>query len=160
MIVFVESGELKFSAIYDFILDKMYTAEKGIGAFVNGKQIHVSNRGLNDAFVYVEANLNTEKNRLTYSKLNESCIVLASYPAGIHFALTAEGRVEGRICVDPYGKDYDFAPGQLLVSEAGGIVKNIGTNLFDYRNLNFLAVNKQVYEDLTAGENPIFPIQH
>ncbi|OGE65095.1 hypothetical protein A3I48_02440 [Candidatus Daviesbacteria bacterium RIFCSPLOWO2_02_FULL_36_7] len=158
MLALVENDELIFSIIYDFILNNMYTAEKQEGASLNGLSIHVSNRHLKDAFIYVESDLQKERNRSIYSQLDKVCVVLASYPAGIHFALTAEGKIEGRIGFDPYGKNYDFAPGQLLVKEAGGVVANIGTATFDYKNLNFLAVNKEVYETLTVGKDAIFPI--
>ncbi len=49
-----------------------------------------------------------------------------------------------RISQDPWGNDYDFAPRQLLVKEAGGVVANIGANSFNYKNLNFLAVKKSL----------------
>ncbi len=153
MLILIEDGQQKFSAIYDFIQDKMYTAEDGKGAYLNKKRIKVSKRHLNEAFVYIESH-----SAKIYSALAEKCTNLGNYPAGIHFALAAEGKVEGRICVDPYGKDYDFAPGQLLVKEAGGIVKNIGKDSFDYTDLNFLAVNKEVYEELTQGPDAVFPI--
>lgn len=158
MVALIEEGEITFSAIYDFVTDKMYSAQKGQGTYLNKKPITVSNRRLKDAYLYVESNIQKEENAKAYLKLDKKCIILNSYPAGIHFALTAEGKVEGRICFDPFGKDYDFASGQLLVKEAGGVVANIGTHAFDYQNLNFLAVNNQVYEDLTSGEDPIFPI--
>ena len=58
-----------------------------------------------------------------------------------------------------YGKDYDFAPGSLLVSEAGGVVANIGKTTYDYRNLNFIASNRPVFTALTEGAGALFPIQ-
>lgn len=158
MLALIEQEEITASIIYDFVLDFMYFAQKGKGAFVNKQRIHVSNRGLKHAFLYVETHLQDKENLSTYLSLHNACNVLGDYPAGIHFALTAAGKIEGRIAYDPFGKDYDFAPGQLLVQEAGGVVKNIGTNSFDYKNLNYLAVNQKVYKELTSGENPIFPI--
>lgn len=158
MLALIENGEITFSAIYDFVLDEMYHAQKGQGAFVNKKRIHVSDKNLKNAFLYVETDLSKKENTDIYLSLCKSFVVLGMYPAGIHFALTAAGKVEGRISYDPFGKDYDFAPGQLLVQEAGGVVANIGTHSFNYKNLNHLAVNKEVYKELTTGENPIFPI--
>jgi fructose-1,6-bisphosphatase/inositol monophosphatase family enzyme len=78
--------------------------------------------------------------------------------AGYEFVLVATGKLEGRICVDAFGKDYDFAPGSLLVSEAGGIVANIGSTTYDYRNTNLIAGNKALFDDLTQGTDAIFPI--
>lgn len=157
MLALIEDGEITFSVINDFVNKNLYWAQKGKGAFLNKKPIKVSNRALNKALIHVEMNLNHKENLPKYLELYKTSLVLGEYPSGIHFALTASGAVEGKVCMDPFGKDYDFAPGQLLVKEAGGMVANIGRNNFDYKNLNFLAVNKQVYSDLTTGRNPIFP---
>jgi len=159
MLALIEEGEITLSAIYDFVSNSMYYAQKGKGAFSNKHQMGVSKRGLKDAFLYIEMNLNNEENLSKYLALDKICLPLRGYPSGIHFALAASGKVEGRIGLDPWGKDYDFAPGQLLVQEAGGVVRNIGKDTFDYRNLNYLAVNREVYRDLTTGKNPIFPIR-
>ncbi len=158
MLALIEDEEIVFSVIYDFILDKLYQAQKGRGAFLNNKPIKVSRRNLSQALIYFESKLATKKEIDTFLALDKKCNVLGNYPAGIHFSLTAEGKIEGRVCMNPYGEDYDFAPGQLLVQEAGGVVANIGSSSFDFRNLNFLAVNKEVYKDLTKGETVLFPI--
>ena len=54
--------------------------------------------------------------------------------------------------------DWDFAPGSLLVSEAGGIATNIGTDDYDCKNHNFLITNAVIHNQLTKGESAIFPI--
>lgn len=60
---------------------------------------------------------------------------------------------------DPYGMDWDFAPGSLLVSEAGGKATNIGETSYDYRNHDFIIANPRVHEELTTGPHAIFPLQ-
>ena len=89
--------------------------------------------------------------------MRETVMVLNTINAGYEFAMIATGRIEGRVCVDPYGKDYDFAPGTLLVSEAGGMVTNIGSRTFSIQNLNFIASNRLVHQALTQGADSIFP---
>ena len=44
------------------------------------------------------------------------------------------------------------------MQEAGGIVANIGSREYDYRNLEFLATNPRVFKELTEGPEAIFPI--
>lgn len=158
MIALIEEGEIVLSVIYDFVTDSMFYAQKGKGAFMNKKRIRVSNRGLKQAFLYVEIKIDQGNNLSIYQALDRICMPLRGYPAGIHFTLAASGKAEGRIGLNPWGKDYDFAPGQLLVMEAGGVVKNIGKNTFDYQDRNYLAVNKEVYKDLIQGPDAIFPI--
>ncbi len=72
--------------------------------------------------------------------------------------MVASGKFEGRIAKDPYGKDWDFAPGSLLVREAGGIVNNIGMETYDYKNHDYVALCPPVYEELVYGSNPVFPL--
>ncbi|MBV9709901.1 MAG: hypothetical protein JO011_03165 [Ktedonobacteraceae bacterium] len=60
--------------------------------------------------------------------------------------------------LDPYGDDWDYATGSLLIQEAGGIVANIGKESYHYQKHNFIAANRVIYEELTGGANPLFPI--
>ncbi len=158
MLALIEEGEVVFSAIYDFVSDIMYSAEKGKGATMDGKPIHVSMRSLKESYLGWETHLEKEKNLLIDQALRRRCVPIKVLCAGYEFAMAACGKLEGRICLEPYGKDYDFAPGAFLVKEAGGIVANIGKTTYDYRNLDFLAVNPVVYKELTEGPDAIFPI--
>ena len=157
MVALVDGGQVVFSAIYDFVSDIMYHAIRGGGAFRNDERISVSDRDIENAYMFYESNLGKGDNLTTFLEFKKQAKVLNTYNAGFEFTLIASGKIEGRVCVDPYGKDFDFAPGTLLVSEAGGVVKNIGSNAFDYRNLSFIAANPLVYEALTVGEGALFP---
>ena len=46
------------------------------------------------------------------------------------------------------GKAWDYAPGCLLIQEAGGRVENIGTPGYDYRNLQIVASNPIIFDEL------------
>jgi myo-inositol-1(or 4)-monophosphatase len=157
MLALIEGGQPVFSAIYDFIGDNLYAAEKGKGATQNGKHIRVSNRGLAQSYVGWETHLDADKpgNMKMFMRLKEKSILFKTVSSGFEFAMVACGKLDARICFDPYGKDYDYAPGAFLVSEAGGIVRNIGKNNYDYRNLDFTAANPTVYEELTQGPSPL-----
>ncbi|HEY9584463.1 MAG TPA: inositol monophosphatase [Candidatus Paceibacterota bacterium] len=148
MVALIESGKVVFSAIYDFVNDKMYSAEKGQGAKMNGTPIHVSNRSLNEAYLTREINVTNEKNLEIYLSLRKKCILFNTISCGFEFTMVASGKIEGRISLNPYGKDYDYAPGTFLVSEAGGKVTNIGSEDYDFRNTSALAANPKVYEEL------------
>lgn len=153
MLALIEEGEVVFSAIYDFVANRLYWAERGKGAYRGDERIRVSSRNLDDAFLCWEININEEKNIPAYLDLLRSykrTAPLKSVTAGWEFLMVAEGKYEGRVQFHPWGKDYDFAPGSLLVSEAGGIVRNIGTGSYDYRNTDFIAANPVVFEALDA----------
>jgi myo-inositol-1(or 4)-monophosphatase len=158
MVALIENGKVTFSAIYDFLNDTMYHAQRGKGAYKENERINVSNRDLASSYLCYESNLTKGNNMETYLKLRKRASLLNTVSAGYEFILVATGKVEGRICLEPYGKDYDFAPGCLLVAEAGGIVSNIGTTEYDFSNVSFIASNKSVHESLIQGSEAIFPI--
>lgn len=158
MVALIEDGQVVFSAIYDFVQDIMYHAEKGKGAFANSEPIHVSNRPLRGACLVWQTHLDQEENMRWFLRLRKKCVLWHFGPSGFEFALIASGKLDGLVCVTPHGKDYDFAPGSLLVSEAGGVVANIGRRNYDYRNGNFIVANPQVFAGLTEGRDAIFPI--
>jgi myo-inositol-1(or 4)-monophosphatase len=156
MIALVDRGEVVLSVIYNFVTKELFEAEKGMGTKLNGESIHVSDRPLKDSYIAVEVDLNIDENVEKFRQLRNKCIVLTTINCGYEYGLVASGKIEGRICIDPFGKDWDYAPGSLLISEAGGIIVNTGKSTYDYRNHNFLAVNKEVYEELTEGPDALF----
>lgn len=158
MVALIEDEQVIFSAIYDFINDVMYHAEKGRGAFENGTKIEVSGRDIKSSVVALETNLAKPANVEIRNKVRSKSMLLQTISAGYEFVLVATGKIEARICVDPFGKDYDFAPGSLLVTEAGGFVTNIGSTAYNYRNTNLIAANKEIWEEFVKRELPIFPV--
>lgn len=160
MLALIEEGKPQFSAIYNFVTDELYHAERGKGAYRNGERIFVSERTPPEAMVGLESDLSKEENMQIFKKLRTTCSFFKTMTAGHEFALVASGKIEGRICVDPFGEDYDFVPGALLVAEAGGVVANIGSRSYDYKNLNFIAANQPVFEVLTESPDAVFPLSH
>ncbi len=158
MLALVEDGRVTASVIYDFVGDVFYHAVRGQGAFRDGEPIHVSDRTLNHSWLGWETHLDKPENLRLHMALTGASAFYKTMNAGHEFILVATGKLEGRLCFDPWGKDYDFAPGSLLVEEAGGIVANVGSRDYDYRNLNFLAANPRVFKELTEGPAAIFPI--
>jgi len=159
MLALVEDGRVTASVIYDFVGDVFFHAVRGAGSFRNGEPIHVSDRTLNHSYLGWETHLAKPENLETHLRLTAASSFFKTMNAGYEFALVATGKIEGRICFDPWGKDYDFAPGSLLVQEAGGIVANVGNHNYNFKNLNFLATNPRVFKELTEGPDAIFPIE-
>lgn len=158
MLALIEDGQVNMSFIYDFVGDVMYSAVRGQGAYRNGEPIHVSDRPLKGSYMGWETHIDQGENLKKDLALRATSSFFKSICAGTEFAMVAMGKLEGRICFDPFGKDYDFAPGSLLVEEAGGIVRNIGSSTYDYTNFNFIASNPVVYKELTEGPKALFPL--
>jgi len=158
MLALIERGTVVFSVIYDFVHDIMYVAEKGKGAFANGKPIQVNNRPLNGSRLTWDSHLEKPGNMSTFLRLWGICSLFDTGASGYAFPMIASGKLDGRICFDAHHNDYDYAPGILLVSEAGGEVANIGSQTFDYRNGDIIAANPTIFKELTEGPDALFPI--
>ncbi len=158
MLALVDNGQVIFSVIYDFVGDVIYHAEKGKGAYKNGIRIYVSDRLLNDSYIGWETHLDKPENLKIVLELHKFSALFKVMCAGYEYAMIAEGKLEGRITFDPWGKDYDYAPGSLLVKEAGGFVANLGSKNYNYKNSNFIAANSSLYKKLTNGPGALFPI--
>ena len=149
MVTLIQDGAPFFSLIYNFISKEMYSAEKGKGARLNGSPIRVSTRPLQYAYIFAETNRRDHKNAEISSRINEKFNVYATRNSGFEYAQVARGGIEARITFgDPPGEDWDYAPGALLVAEAGGVVRNLGCDTYDYRNHEFVAGNREACDAL------------
>ncbi len=117
-------GEVILGVIYAPMLDELYVAELGRGAYLNGRKIKVSNiktgKVLN-TFCHGTKPRDIKKALAYYrkQKLAElDCRQMGS--AAIELAYVACGRVESFVA--PGANDWDVAAGALLVREAGGMV--------------------------------------
>lgn len=156
----IENGEVTFSVVYDFVNDVLYHAEKGHGAFANGRAVSVSNRMLDASRLSTVFKLQDAEVCARYLKLRSHCHTLHVGASGYELSLVASGKLDGAVYYGKAGsKDYDVAPGTFLIREAGGIVANIGLSEYDYRNIDFIAANPHIFKDLTEGPDAIFPIQ-
>lgn len=159
MVALIDKGEVVLSVINDFVRRDMYWAIKGGGAFCNGNEIKVSNRRIGDSLVSFESKLDIPGNVDIYLNLRKSVgSIISTVNCGFEFSMIASGKIDGRIAKDPYGFDWDYAPGSLLVTEAGGIASNIGSNKYDYRIHDYIIANPTVHKALTSGKDALFSI--
>lgn len=158
MIALIEHGEVVLSIIHDFVNDNTYWAIRGGGAFCNETKLSVSKRSLRQSLVSFETRLEDSENYQKYLAVREQAGIVATINCGFEFAMVASGKLDARIGLKPYGMDWDFAPGSLLVHEAGGVATNIGKKTYNYTDHDYIIGNPLVHKELTTGENPIFPV--
>lgn len=158
MVSLIEYGEVTFSAIYHFVTDTMFYATKGGGAWRETQRLSVSSRPYGQSYITFETKLDIPENMSLCNRLRAKSGMITMVCSGYEHCMVASGQLEARITYDGYGQDYDFAPGTLLIREAGGMVANIGVATYDYRNTNYIAANPLVFAALTRGNEAIFPI--
>lgn len=155
MVALVEAGAVVLSVIYNFVTGELFVAERNKGARLNNVRLRVSQRPLSDAYLSVETDLKSWRSVGAYINLRERALVMATISCGYEYGLIAQGKIDGRICFDPFGHDWDYGPGSLLVTEAGGMVTNIGSGQYDLSNHNFIAANRQVHSELTGARSDL-----
>lgn len=119
-----KEGELVFGLVYNPILNEMFIGEKGQGATLNGKPIHVSDvtelkaSVLGSGFPY-EAWVNPDNNTDQWAQFLTRCISLrCDGSAALDLCRTACGQTDGywEKGISPW----DIAAGIVIVQEAGG----------------------------------------
>jgi len=128
MLAYTRQGEITLGVIYEPLLELLFSAERGKGAWMNGKSIQVSDtRALIDAvlatgFPYeLEKKPNNMDNFLHMLKRTQSLRRFGS--TAINLSFVAAGWLDGywNLGVKPW----DIAAGTLLIEEAGGVVTDL-----------------------------------
>ena len=125
-VAMVSKGETVIGAVYDPYLDELFFAEKGKGAYLNGKAIHVSKNPMELSVVligscpYYKEKLADKTFSLTKELFFKTSDFRRSGSAAIDLASIACGRCD--IFFEFQLSPWDFAAGELLVTEAGGTV--------------------------------------
>lgn len=132
--------------------DTYYYALKGFGAYkVEGhgapEKLHVSDRD-NDLRVFLSRSHLRQEEIDLLDKHNDRIAFRKAVGASLKFCYIAEGKGDISVRLSPYTKEWDIAPGDILVREAGGdLLKPDGTrysyNREDpYNHEGYMVLNK------------------
>lgn len=145
-------GELKIAVIDVPMLGETYTAIRGEGAFVNGVPIHVSQNELMEDALLATGFFPEDKDALREQ------LDLFSRVVGDVRGVRRAGAAAYDLCQVARGvfdgfweknlKPWDVAAGQLLVEEAGGIVKTYDGNPHDPYSRSLVAGNAAIVSEI------------
>lgn len=143
--------EIICGAVYNPRTDEMFSAEKGKGAFLNGKEIKVTDRASKE-FAAVATGFAPkpeiiEKNLPNFNKfMKEGFLIRRLGAAAIDLCYTACGRFDGfwEIGLSPW----DIAAGSLIVQEAGGKITQMDGSPFKVDSPTILATNGKLHEQM------------
>lgn len=150
--------ELVLGIIYDVMRNELFTAEKGKGAFLNGKRLKVSaTRTLEESLLstgFAYAVRETHYNLDNFKRFVLTAQgVRRDGSAAMNLAYVAAGRFDG--FWERGIQAWDMAAGVLMVQEAGGKVTDINGKPFDLMAQNALASNgkihRQIFKTLDNG---------
>ncbi|MFH1186307.1 MAG: inositol monophosphatase family protein [Chloroflexota bacterium] len=162
-IAYAHKGRISLGAVYDPMRDEMFSAERGRGAALNGREIHVSDATELQKSVLVtgfpydawDSDRDNFENFVRLSKMTQGVRRLGS--AALDLAWVGAGRFDGfwEISLSPW----DIAAGGLVAEEAGARVTNIH-NGPDYLAMpqSIVAaapgIHAQILEQLGMRERP------
>lgn len=146
------NGELQLGVIYDPIRDEMFSAQRGKGAFLNGRRIRVSETTrIEKAMLVTGFPYNIRENPdFCYERfigfLKEAQAIRRLGSAALDCAYVAAGRLDGfwEVSLQPWDK----AAGHLLIEEAGGRVSDFSGATHDIYKLPFLGSNGRIHDHM------------
>jgi len=158
-----EDGEMVAGVIYDPLRDEMFSAERGQGAKLNGKPIHVSRtKTLQESLTgtgFPSQKRHTSPNVHFYQQFTlRSHGVRRAGSAAIDLAYVASGRLDGfwEFGLNPW----DTSAGYLIVEEAGGKLTHFDGSKFTLDSREVFATNglihaemQALFADMFAGRN-------
>jgi myo-inositol-1(or 4)-monophosphatase len=145
-------GEIALGVVYNPLLDELFVAEKGHGAYMNGTPIHVTDTDelgkslLASGFPY-DVWSNTRNNCYEWEHFIKKTIsVRCDGSAALDLCHTACGRLDGYWELDL--EPWDMAAGALIVKEAGGMVTQVDGKPFTHLQRNILASNGYLHRSM------------
>jgi myo-inositol-1(or 4)-monophosphatase len=146
-----EDGSLVAGVIYDPMRDELFSAERGRGALLNGKPLHVSStQELAESLVatgFPSRKRHASPNIHFYQEFTmRSHGVRRAGSAALDLAYVAAGRMEAfwEFNLNPW----DTAAGILVVEEAGGRVTDFSGNHYRLDSQEILASNGHIHQEM------------
>jgi myo-inositol-1(or 4)-monophosphatase len=145
-------GRGEIGAIYDPTRKELFVGERGGGAFLNGRPIHVS-----EAATLVESMLVTGFPYDIHKRIPEIVGLFGDFvgkaravrrlgSAALDICYVAAGRMDGFWEQDL--KPWDIAAGAIILEEAGGRVTDFNGGPFSSRRPQLLATNGRIHDQM------------
>lgn len=154
-----KDGEMVLGAVYNPFMNELFVAEKGQGATLNGKAIHVSTKAdvskscLVTGFPYQWQDMPNNPLVVFERVIKEGIPLRRLGSAAIDLCWVACGRFDG--FYEHHLQAWDSAAGYLIVEEAGGKVTDFSGNRFSPYQKQILATNGHIHSallDLVNGK--------
>ena len=147
-------GNLQIGVVYLPVLDELFTAQRGKGAFLNDKKIQVSKVDnlktsmLATGFAYDVHETDMDNVNHFKNFLKQARAVRRPGSAAIDLCYVAAGRFDGfwELNLHPW----DVAAGVLLIEEAGGKVTSMAGEHYSIYSNNILASNRGIHGDMVS----------
>ena len=160
-VALLQNGRPVIGAVLQPYTDELFYAEKGKGAFLNGKPIHVSEKTIGQALVGFgtspyEAELAEKILQAALMFLRRCADVRRCGSAALDLAYVAAGRQD--VFFELILRPWDYAAGALLVTEAGGRFAQPQLSQQDFgQTTAIMAANTNCFETAAEWLRPFWP---
>lgn len=153
-------SQMIIGVVFDPLKEELFHALKGKGAFLNNRQIHVSETALLERSLIAtgfpfRAKEMTDLYLTAFKRIFEGVSdIRRAGSAAIDLAYVAAGRFEGffELRLSPW----DIAAGSLLIEEAGGVITDFGGGSSYLSRGNVVAGNKDVHPEILKKIKDVF----
>jgi len=150
-----EAGEPVMAVVYNPILEEMFWAVRGEGAYLGEKRLSVSTQDtlqqslIGTGFPYAKVNAGVEYHWVIDCLTNllpHIRDIRRLGAAAVDLCYLAEGKIDAFYEIDL--KPWDVAGGILILQEAGGKVSNVAGNAYGFDDKSIVCSNGLVHEQL------------
>ncbi|MDD2792409.1 MAG: inositol monophosphatase family protein [Sediminibacterium sp.] len=146
------AGKMLMGAVYNPIMNELFFAQKGFGATLNNKRIHVSDKTevikscLVTGFPYTYLDEPNGPIQVFEKLIRKGVPVRRLGSAAIDLCWVAAGRFDG--FYEHKLQAWDSAAGFLMVEEAGGKVTDFNGDYYSPYQPHLLATNGKIHDEL------------
>ena len=152
-----QDGQMILGAVYNPFINEFFFAQKGFGATLNDKKIHVSNKTevikscLVTGFPYTYLDMENGPLQVFEKLIRKGVPVRRLGSAAIDLCWVAAGRFDG--FYEHKLQAWDSAAGFLMVEEAGGKVTDFKGEYYSPYQPHIIATNGKIHEELVSIVN-------
>ncbi len=129
-------------------------AEKGKGAFLNGRKLKVSwKKGIRHAFILFEFSYSEREKKIKFlQQLVNKTVDVRNFGSAIYnFLLISSGKADGYVILST--NEWDVAAGFLIVEESGGKITDLNGKKYSMSHNKFIVSNNKIHKELLSYVN-------
>lgn len=152
----VEDGEVKLGVVYDFFTERLYSAIKGQGAYVNGDQkLMVSQAdSLEGGYVVLSSRMGNQSPTVGeyYDWLNAQGATVFAFRSGAYGYMSVAAS-RSIAAITGFCKPWDLAAPKVILEEAGATITDFSGRPINYDQTGggVLITNGRVHQTLLDG---------
>ena len=158
-----QAGRLICGVVYDPLRDELFSAERGAGAYLNNRRIHVSKTArLQDSLLCTGFPSRRRHESINVHFFHQAAMVTHGVrragAAALDLAYVAAGRLDGfwEFGLNPW----DMAAGTLLILEAGGAASNMRGEPFSVKGPHLVVSNGLIHSEMLGLFGEVFQGQY